>query len=747
MNKKRRVRGVLLGGLAAMGLLLAQAGGPLASGQAQPQQAVTKPLQHEVSVALKLIHVYVTDKKGHPVKDLAIGDFTVTDDGQPVTVTDFEKHVLEAAAAPEAADVPSAAVEEKVPPQAPAVPPTSRKFFLFFDFAFNNARGIVKAKTAALHFLDSEIRPEDEVGVLSYSMLKGISIYEYLTRDHDKVREVLDKIGAKGIDGRASEMETLYWQLVQEPLPVEQRGGDSADKGAPGLAVSSYAYAAKTQREEAKKIAENYMLRLADLARSLRYVQGQKHFMMFSSGLPTSLVYGTQSGNPGQTSTAGSWGPGQLDLGDSVLKSRNEAMTKEFAAAGCTFFAFDTRESAKGIDLFGYDSRTMETGARGGVFGKDGVFSESSNVVQDEKGTGLDYLKMLTDRTGGKYYSNINRYEKNFDQVQNLTGTFYVLGYPVDEKWDGRFHAVKVEVKRKGCEVRAQAGYFNPKPYSEYTGLEKQLHLFDLALNERALSRMAAKVPMTALAMGAEGLSRLGLLARVPAAVNSRFAGKRTEFVAIFFDEKGEIKDMVREEAPSSSMRGGELAFAAGAALPPGDYSCRLVIRDMDTGQSAVASAKATVVKPQITGLQLGTPLVLEARTGCSFLSAGSKKAKEAFPWADIYPYDSTNLSPVIGELPAAAPSVMVVLPCAVAGGGQTELAFSANRIDAVSGARSPLTILRLDRARKGSLDILTMEIRTEGVTPGTHYLHIYAQDRTSGSLGHTFTTLTVPKR
>ena len=135
-----------------------------------------------------------------------------------MTVTDFEKHVLEAAAAPGATDVPPAAVEEKVPSQAPAVPPSSRKFFLFFDFAFNNARGLVKAKTAALHFLDTEIRPDDEVGVLSYSMLKGVSVYEYLTRDHTKVREVLDTIGAKGIDGRASEMEALYWQLVQEPL-------------------------------------------------------------------------------------------------------------------------------------------------------------------------------------------------------------------------------------------------------------------------------------------------------------------------------------------------------------------------------------------------------------------------------------------------------------------------------------------------------------------------------------------------
>ena len=740
MRPSRRISGAVI---LSMAVLLAQNAAPQPPGQTQPQ-TVMKPLQYEVTVVLKLIHVYVTDKKGNPVKDLAIGDFLVTDDGQPVTVTDLEKHVLEAAATPEATDVQPVAVEEKVPSQAPAIPASSRKFFLFFDFAFNNARGLVKAKTAALHFLDTEIRPDDEVGVLSYSMLKGISIYEYLTRDHAKVREVLDTIGAKGIAGRASEMEEYYWRLVQEPLPKARTG----DAPVSAVGTDSYRYQAANQREEAKKEAQNYMAKLTDLARSLRYVQGQKHFIMFSSGLPTSLVYGTQSGNPTRTSAPGSWASqAQFDVGDSVLKSRNDAMTKEFAASGCTFFAFDTRESAKGIDLFGYDSMTMEMGARGSVFGRDGVFSETTNVVKDEKGTGLDYLKMLTDRTGGKYYSNINRYEKNFDQVQTITGTYYVLGYPVNEHWDGRFHQVRVEVKRKGCEVRAQAGYFNPKPYSEYSDLEKQLHLFDLALNERAFSRLPDKIPMAALATGAEGISRLAVLARLPGEVTSKFGGKRTEFVVIFFDDKGEITDMVREETNPASLRGRDLAFAAGAVLKPGDYSCRLVIRDMETGQSAVASAKATVIKPQMTGIQLGTPLVLEAQAGCSFLSASAKKAREAFPWAEIYPYDGTQLAPVLAGLAASTESIQVVIPCAVAGGGRPELALSANLINAASGSRSPLTILRLDRAQKGPLEILTLEIQTAGTAPGTYYLHFYAQDRISNALGHTFTTLSVAGR
>ena len=207
---------------------------------------------------------------------------------------------------------------------------------------------------------------------------------------------------------------------------------------------------------------------------------------------------------------------------------------------------------------------------------------------------------------------------------------------------------------------------------------------------------------MNAFTSAAEGISRLAVLAKLPGKVTEKFAGKRTEFVVIFFDEEGGISDMVREETNPVSIRGRDLAFAAGAVLKPGNYSCRLVIRDMDTGMSAVASAKATVVKPQITGLELGTPLVLEMKTGCSLLSARPKKAGAVVPWADIYPFDSSLFSPVLADLPSTATSLQVVMPCAFPGGGRAELAMSANLINAASGERSPLTISRMDRVQKG---------------------------------------------
>jgi hypothetical protein len=481
---------------------------------------------------------------------------------------------------------------------------------------------------------------------------------------------------------------------------------------------------------------------MTTLAKALRIVPGQKQFILFSSGIPASLLYGNQAGTPQGPAP----GKGTLfETGDPVLRSQAEETNKEFGASGCVFFVFDTRESALKTSLFQREIQTLESGNRT-AFSPTSAF-EANSIYKSDRITGLETLGRLAKATGGEYFSNIDRYEKNFDQVQAMTGTFYVLGYPINEKWDGKFHEVRVDVKRKGCEVRAQAGYFNPKPFSEYSPLEKQLHLFDLALNERALSRLPEKVPMTALTSAAEGISRLAVLAKLPGEVTAKFSGKRLEFVAIFFDGKGEIGEMVREEIDPASVRGRDMAFAAGSVLKPGDYSCRLVVRDMDSGMSAVASAKATVVKPQITGLLLGTPLVLEMKTGCSLLSARPKKTGAVFPWVDIYPFDSSLFSPVLAELPATATSLQIVMPCAFPGAGLSELAMSAHLVNAASGERSPVTITRMDRVPKGPLEILTLEVPTAGIAPGTYFLHFYAQDRATGSLGHAFTTLIIPRQ
>ena len=707
------------------------------SGPTDTRQALTKKPQHEVSVVLKLIQVYVTDKKGRPVDDLALGDFAATDNGQPVVLTEFEKHAL--------ADVPAGeglSGEEAPAPQRTGSPDrrtdpaATRKFFLFFDCAFNNARGLVKAKTAALHFLDTKVSPGDEIGVLTYTMLKGVRVHEYLTRDLAKIREVVEAIGSKDISGRAADLELQYWTMAQEPLPGA--GATNADMVAAN-AGRPVVDPLRNSRQEAKRQAQNFILRLTDLAKSLRLVPGQKHFLFFSTGVPASLVYGGQSGNPSSGRDRASF-----DSGDRVLRTQNEDMFREFGSSGCAFYAFDTRASAKDTDLFAYDSATFESGSRG-MFGEQGVFQDSTSVFQDEKTTGLNSLKRLTDITGGRYYANINMYEKNLEQVRALTGTYYVLGYSSNEREDGGFHEVKVTVTRPDCEVRAQSGYFDPKPFAEMSKMEKELHLYDLALNERSLSRLPVTFPMAALAFAAgEGLG-LELMAGLPAEVTGRFAGAKVEFVSLVFDTKNDVRDVRRVEIDPRTRRGRRLTFLTGVVLEPGDYTCRLVVRDMDTGLSAVSSVRASVREPQTaTGLRLGTPLLLDAAAGGTFLEAGAPKGRAVLAWREAYDFDRTFLSPVAGAVPRLTQRLEVLVPYAVPGTAEPEVVLTARLIDAASGQSVPVGMALVGRSAHAATETLIIDLPLAGLAPGTYHLYINAEDRVSKTKAGTRTTVTI---
>jgi VWFA-related protein len=695
--------------------------GPSAGGQAQDQ---AKPLQHEVSVVLKLIQVYVTDKKGKPVEDLALDDFAVTDNGQPVVLTDFEKHSL--AGTPEGAPEAAPAVQR---PAAPAAPAATRKFFLFFDFAFNNARGVVKARTAALHFLEGKVGPDDEVGILTYSMFKGVQVHEYLSRDHAKIREVVASMGSKDIAGRASEIEMQYWLLAQEPL---------AGGGAGGTQAALPQKTADANRQESKRIAQTYILRLTALAKALRYIPGQKHFLFFSSGVPSSIIYGGQAGNP-----SGGAGRATFDAGDRVLRTQNEDMYKEFGAANCTFYAFDTRESARVVDLFAYDSLTFEAGGRG-FTSAQGVYQDSTDIFRDDKTTGLNSLKRMTDITGGKFYSNINMYEKNLEQVKTLTGTYYVLGYSIGEQTDGGFHEVKVAVRRPGCEVRAQSGYFNPRPFAELTKLEKELHLYDLALNERSLARLPVSFPLTALAFESGGAAGLEILAAIPGDVTAAFSGRKVEYIALIFDAKNDVREVRRLETDPRPNRGRAVAFTSGSALAPGEYTCRLVIRDMDTGMSAVSSTRAAVWPAPPGGLRIGTPLLLLDETGCVHLEAPGPRGRASVPWSDAYAYDRTVLAPVAGSVSKLTARIVAVVPFAVPGTGEPDVAFSARLIDAATGAVLPVAFSAVEKSWRSAADAVTLEFPIAGLAPGRYLLYVTAEDRVSRTMAHAQTALIV---
>jgi VWFA-related protein len=706
-------------------------------------QQEQRPIEHQVAVTVKLIQVYVMDRKGNPVIDLTKDDFVVTDNGRPVTLTEFEKHLLQAPPAKEKIVMTAGA--------APVPEILSRKFFLFFDFAFNNQRGVNKSKEAALHFIDTELKPDDEVGLLSYSTLNGLAIHEYLTTDHSKVREAVVALNTKRIDGRAGDIEEEYWRQATEGPTL---GAFNVDPDHINFVLKS-SPTLNWRRQESKNMSENFILKMTSLAKALRYIPGQKQVLLFSTGIANSLIYGNQAGSPQdnglQTGEGGVPLPSnnpannrsKFDPGDYILRTLNEDMLKEMAAANCTIFTFDTREAALVPSLFTYDEQTFEERNRD-IFYDQGIHQTATDQMKDNKVTGQYSLRRLSVTSGGKYYSNIEKYKENLEQVQNLTGSYYVLGYYISEQWDGQYHPIKVDVKRKGCEVHAQMGYFNPKPYSEYSDLEKQLQLFDLTLSERPLFQTPLTFSVNGLSYAAGEETRLQFLSRIPNRVMEKFSGKKAEFLTLIFDAKENLVGFQRREADLTKYRGTDVFYAAGEALMPGNYRCRLVIRDMETGTSAIASARINVPRKGFVGLSLHSPLLLVPESNFAYLEAGTKNKRVKTEWSDYYVYDRANYSPIAGEVPKGADRLFVAVPCSIVGLVQPEIVMTAYLVNSASGERIPVSGSILNRVQKEGVEAQFLELLLNNIPPGKYMLYLHAEAAGTKYVSYAMTNLTI---
>ena len=520
-------------------------------------------LRTEVVVTLKLVQVFVVDKKGNPVLDLRKEDFLIHDNGRVQAISEFERHSLNLPS-PEPESPPVSLEATSLQPPRDLMP---RKFIFLFDFAYNNPRGIIKAKEAALHFIDTQLRPTDEVGVLSYSGMGGLQLWEYLTSDHPKVRDVVEAFGLKKVSGRVDNLQEKYYEAVTGQNPADAAGWGKAtlrgnEKSLPDMGakpdleakpeMKSWVFAEKGDLQ-ALMFAE----RLKDLALALRYEPGQKSIVFLSSGVPYSLIYGIQA----------AYGDGRFgSFGESLLKQRYEDMLKELAASNCIIYALDTEEIGASLKK---DLRTM------------GAFT----------------LQKITSATGGKYFGNINQYEKHIEKIQNLTGCYYVLGYSIDEKWDGAFHQLKVEVVRPGCEVHAQKGYHNPKLFREYTKLERMLHLVDLALNDDPVFQVPVRFPVATLPCPPDKKANLCLVAELPLEMIQDVLQGEFEIVSVVFNDRGNTVELKREVKTAAEFPTESVIHQADFNLPPGKYECRVIIRNLETGRGAVGSASVIIEK------------------------------------------------------------------------------------------------------------------------------------------------------
>jgi VWFA-related protein len=155
------------------------------------------PLQHEVTVALKLIQVYVTDKKGNPISDLRQDEFVLYDNKDEKTITEFENHTLLLPGNEHQTVTLTPAPPEKAP--APPAPLMSRTFFFLFDLVFADQGGFRLGRQAAIRYLETSLKPEDHVAVLSFTGGRSLNVLHRPDREQAKAKRAIEAIGLESL--------------------------------------------------------------------------------------------------------------------------------------------------------------------------------------------------------------------------------------------------------------------------------------------------------------------------------------------------------------------------------------------------------------------------------------------------------------------------------------------------------------------------------------------------------------------
>jgi VWFA-related protein len=656
-------------GFFLLSFLMSLAASAPAAAPAQDAVSPRKPLQHEVSVTLKLIQVTVTDRSGKPVMDLGKADFRLFDNGQAVTITDFEVRRADEGLTQPTPPKPDIGVTAPPPartPPAPAATSMGRKFFFFFDLDSNDLPGMAKARAASLHFLDTAVRPEDEVGVFSYTFMSGIVMHAFLTSDHGKVRDAVLRV--RDVPGRAA------------------GGTGSADT--PGIVVSGQEgqpviVQTRTPGGGAGAI---YAKRMADLAKALRYIPGTKNILFFSQG--------------------GS-------ISSREVRDRVEEMGREYAAADAPLYTVNT---------------------------------ETPDPFNPSGSKGEAALILASRLSGGKAYAEIgaaSRFPEIAADLQRLTRNYYVLGFPVQETWDGKYHRIRVEVVRPDLAIQAQSGYYNPKPFKDFSDTEKELHLFDLALSDHPAGKGPLLFPMRALLFGRGTETGVLLLSRIPPEVITKFGGRKIELLTLVLDDRDEAVVRIRTRPDPARARGREVIFTSEAVLKPGEYRCRIILRDLETGEAAMAYATATIPLNEAGGLKLFSPLLLTSFRPVVAWEAEAGK-RDGRGWTEVYRFDPAKYSLLAGDVPPGTKAIAAVVPYAFSSISEGEASLRAALIDAATGRRIAIPCSVVAKAREGSHAAQVVELEIDGATPGDYLLYMFGEDLSTRAVSYTRAPLTI---
>jgi VWFA-related protein len=494
-------------------------GRPVASGAAVSWAAAAEPTYFEsIDVDVVSVEVFVTDKRGNPIPGLRPQDFTVLEDGKPVTVTNF----FSAAAAVEQAPAP-ASVTAPAPEQAPTpvtapapaalateLPEEQR---LVLAILVDNATLMPAPRNRALRslrgFLASRLHPQDRVLVASYT--HDMKVLLEPTGDRAALVSTLDRVAGEAANGgqRVAEMRQLLDEMARAMPPAQSAGGGDRQDFSPQLRaeVAESIRSFSRQREQEGKAA---LTRLAQFVDSLSGLPGRKAVVYVSGGLssrPAEALFRT------------------FETQFSALLSRNAATANihpfiEAREVDLTPLLTQVTDhaNASGVTLY-----TLLMGDEGIGNGADapGSLAWSENAVTEQFNRREPMLQLAAD-TGGSAALDPIEPASFLGRIQHDLSAYYSLGYASPHPHDGKVHRIKVTLRDPNLSVRHRAAY------RDRTGADR--------IRDRTVSALLFGAEENPLGMAieisgerrdAKGLVLVDLLVKIPMANLVLLPGER----------------------------------------------------------------------------------------------------------------------------------------------------------------------------------------------------------------------------
>ena len=365
------------------------------------------------------VDVIVTDRKGEPVTDLKLEDFQIEEDGKPQKAEQFRLVKIDATTQP---SYTQRTIRSRNDEETAAADENSRIFMFFLDDYHVMRDSSMSLKKPVIDFIANQLAPNDLAGVMYPLTPSDAAI---ITRNHQGVINAVEKF-----EGR---------KYNYEPVNAIEQG---------------YVFKLTPDAIELirRQVTMSALRGICTKMGSLR--EGRKSLILISEGFNATLPPQMRSNLPGAMAGVGdiTRDPFAAERGgvmeDRVQFSAEMDMQREMQDV---YDACNRNNTA----IYSVDPRGLAVGAF------DITANISMRTSQSYLNSSQDSLRVLSENTDGRAIVNRNDLAAGMKQIVKDASAYYLVGYnSTQAPTDGKFHEIKVRVKRPGVQVRARKGYW-----------------------------------------------------------------------------------------------------------------------------------------------------------------------------------------------------------------------------------------------------------------------------------------------